>query len=416
MSEIIRLPLDELQEGMIVMKFDKDGFSFPHYSRPFPDKGLITYLKRHGVEYAFIRDPGKTTQKTQSATHIKNYLDSLASAKKEQLEQNAVLEASQAPTRNELFSVMQAHTRAKVVATRLLTDMKMGRLMNTEAARAIVSELVEHCLRSPEAFVNMSRLKDFDNYTFTHSVNVSVLAIAIGKRLGSSAQEMNNLGFAALLHDIGKMQVPEDVLNKPGKLSDKEFQLMKMHPVYGYEYLREQESISEETLLAVRHHHEKADGTGYPDGIVEKNTNRFAKIISIADVYDAITSERCYHKGIVPSEALKFIFSWSGKHFNDTLVKFFISIMGIYPVGTLVVLDTNELAVILEPNKQDPMRPKVLLISNNKMESTPPVYFDLTKYNVITQTPYKSIVSALDPRDFSIDPNKIIEEYIKASL
>jgi putative nucleotidyltransferase with HDIG domain len=419
-SEIVRIPLNELEEGMVIIKFNVGGFSFLHYNRPFPDKSLVEYLERNGVTHAFVRSDD--TQKAAvpqtgavpqgSSKYIKEYLDSLSDKKKEQLKQKSSAEMPDAITRKELYEATQIHHRAKQVTAKLLTDMRLGRIMDTEAARGVVTDLVDHCIRAPEAFVNMTRLKDFDNYTFTHSVNVSVLAIAIGRRLGFSAQEMNSLGFAALLHDIGKMKVPEAILNKPGKLTEQEFDIMKLHPGYGYEYLRMQEGVNEEICSAVHYHHEKSDGSGYPDGLTEKNIPRFAKIISIADVYDAITSERSYHKGIVPSEALKVLFSWSGKHFNDALVKFFISIMGIYPVGTLVVLDTNELAIILEPNKSEPMRPKVLIISNAKMERLSPMFFDLAKYNVLTHMPYKSIVSALDPRDFSIDPNKVIEEHI----
>jgi putative nucleotidyltransferase with HDIG domain len=289
----------------------------------------------------------------------------------------------------------------------------MGKALDGAAVKNIVSELVEQCVATPEAFVNVSRLKDYDQYTFTHSVNVSVLSIAIGRRLGSSLQELNNLGFAGLLHDVGKMKVPEGILNKPGKLTDAEFEIMKAHPALGYEYLRSERGISQEILFAVKYHHEKADGSGYPSGLTDTEIPRFAKIIAIADVYDAITSERVYHKGMVPSDALKLIFSWSGKHFNESLVKFFINIMGIYPVGTLVLLDTNELAIILEPNKDEPMRPKILIVSNTNMEPAPTHFFDLTNRNVASGAPYKTIISSLDPRDFSMDTNRLIEQYIK---
>ncbi len=422
MSEIIKIPIEQLEVGMVVVKFDKGGFAYSYYGKPFPDAMLKQFLLRNGVQFAFVKresvereEPPVDTSPEAGRVLMNEYLESLEGTKKKVIASAAADVVATAPTIRELSQAMVVHTKAKQVAEKILLDAKMGKVMDTEAAKDVVAELVDHCIKSPEAFVNMTRLKDFDNYTFTHSVNVAVLAIAIGRRLGSSAQEMNNMGFAGLMHDIGKMHVPENILNKPGKLTEEEYQIMKMHPVYGHEYLRtNSKGVSEEILLAVRHHHEKSDGSGYPDGIFEKDIPKFAKIISIADVYDAITSERTYHKGLVPSDALKIIFSWSGKHFNDSLVKFFISIMGIYPVGTLVMLNTNELGVILEPNKNDPMRPKVLVISNAAMEPAPPSFFDLSSYNVTTQMPYKSIVSALDPRDFSIDPNRVIEQYIRS--
>jgi putative nucleotidyltransferase with HDIG domain len=409
LSITVKIPLSELQPGMIVVKFDKGGITYPYYGRPFPDKKLCQYLERNGIEYAFIRQDNAPSMgdmheenKVDPRTYVKSVSEGISTESSEKL-----------PTIGEIQAAVSLHSKAKEVTTQLLMDARLGKMVDSGAVKTIVSELVEQCIASPEAFVNVSRLKDYDQYTFTHSVNVSVLSIAIGRRLGTSLQELNNLGFAGLLHDVGKMKVPEGILNKPGKLTDAEFEIMKSHPALGYDYLRNERGISQEILYAVKYHHEKADGSGYPSGLTDKEIPRFAKIIAIADVYDAITSERVYHKGMVPSDALKLIFSWSGKHFNESLVKFFINIMGIYPVGTLVLLDTNELAIILEPNKDDPMRPKILLVSNTNMEPATPHFFDLTKRNVASGAPYKTIISSLDPRDFSIDTNRLIEQYIK---
>ncbi|MDR0453887.1 MAG: HD-GYP domain-containing protein [Deferribacteraceae bacterium] len=380
---------------------------------------MTDFVKKDSEEHDESDQP--TVSSDNKKVSINEYLEMLNSGKVKLVDETrpdntskpTSTSTSTSPTIKEINQVMAVHKKAKNITEQILVDAKMGKIVDTGTVKDLVSELVEHCIKSPEAFVNMTRLKDYDSYTFTHSVNVSVISISIARRLGSSAQDMKNIGFAGLMHDIGKMWVPEEILNKPGKLTDEEFEIIKMHPVRSYEYLRDySEGIPEDILSAVRSHHEKSDGSGYPDGIIEKYIPRFAKIISIADVYDAITSEKVYNKGIVPSNALKMIFSWSGKHFNDALVKFFISAIGIYPVSTLVMLNTNELAVILEPNKKEPMRPRVLIISNRRLELTKPSFFDLTSYNIATRIPYKSIVSALDPRDFNVNPNQIIEQYI----
>ena len=392
---------------MKIIKFDRSGFTFAYYGKPFPvdSQRLKEELRDYGIRYAFIKNQPEPAQDAHQA--IKDYIDKQP--------QDPDAQTIHPPTIYEIAQAAAIHKEAKRVTAELMKEARLGKMIDTDSAKDVVGSLVEQCVRSPEAFVNITRLKDFDNYTFTHSVNVSVLAIAIGKRMGFSAQELNDIGFAGLLHDIGKMQVPEAILNKPSKLSDDEFDIMKKHASLGYEYLKKDRKINNDILQAVRYHHEKSDGTGYPDGLQEGQIPKFAKIISIADVYDAITSERVYHKGMMPNEAVKALFSWSGKHFNDSLVKFFISIMGIYPVGTLVVLNTNELAIIMEPNKNDPMRPKVLIIAEENMTPIDPVYFDLATYNVVTHTPYKSIVSALDPRDFSININYTIEQYLKSN-
>lgn len=410
MSEIVRIPLEKLETGMVVMKLDKSGLSFPYYGRALPDVSMKDYLVKNGVQFAYIKSEESVVQPQSKNEFLKDYLDSVQVA---QSRQNVSAKDSVvvAPTITEYKEALLVHAQAKQITKALLNDVRLGKVIDTGIAKNVVKGFVTHCIKSPEAFVNLSRLKDFDNYTFTHSVNVSILAIAIGKRLGLSAEAMNSLGLGGLLHDIGKMMVPEEILNKPGKLTPEEFEVIKLHPEYGYEYLRGYDFQSE-VLQAVRFHHEKSDGSGYPFGLVEKDIPRNARIISITDVYDAVTSERVYHKGMMPSEALKLLFSWSGKHFNDTLVKFFISIMGIYPVGTLVALDTNELAIIYEPTKNEPMRPKVLLITDRNMIPREPTYFDLTRYNVATGAPYRSIVTALNPKDFSINTNEIIEKHL----
>ncbi|MDR2884991.1 MAG: HD-GYP domain-containing protein [Deferribacteraceae bacterium] len=412
MSEIVKIPLEQLDVGMIVVKFDRAGFSFPHYGRPFPDTVLKSYLVGNGVTYAYIRvahDGEYPSIKAESEPEsIDDYISTLDSSFS-----NVVQTPPEAPilSINEVTQAMLMHRKTKEATLKLLGEARFGRAFDTSAATDMMSELVSNCIKSPDAFVNMTRLKDLDNYTFTHSVNVSVLSIALGRRLGVSADEMANLGLAGLLHDVGKMMISDEIINKPGKLNEDELKIIRMHPTYGYDYLKEHSKVTDDVLFAVRHHHEKSDGSGYPDGLTEKDIPKFAKIISIADVYDAITSERSYKKGLVPSDALRIIFSWSGKHFNNTLVKFFVNIMGIYPVGTLVVLDTKELAVIFEPNKNEPMRPRILIISDSNMDLIQPTFFDLSTYNVATGAPYKTIMSAIDPREFSIDTNLVIEQY-----
>lgn len=419
MASVVKIPIGSLEKGMVIVKFDKSGVSYAYYGRPLPDISIVNTFKQEGVKYAFIRTENdhtlKMTDNNQKTPSAQEYIETLCNKSTEMIEDTASINVAN-PTINEMNQMIMLHSKTKEVASSILLDVKMGKMADTSAAKDIVTELVTNCIKNPEAFTNIARLKDFDNYTYTHSVNVAVLGIAIARRLGSSADEMNKIGVGGLLHDIGKMRIPDNILNKPGKLTPEEYEIMKLHTIYGCESLDKYDKISKSIYPAVRHHHEKSDGSGYPDGLQESSIPKIAKVIAIADVYDAITSERIYHKGMVPSDALKIIFSWSGKHFNDALVKFFISIMGIYPAGTLVMLDTHELAVILEPNKNDPVRPKVLLVTDTSNKAIVPMMFDLSSYNVITRQPYKSIVSALDSRDFSIDTNRIIEDFIKTNI
>jgi HD-GYP domain-containing protein (c-di-GMP phosphodiesterase class II) len=318
-----------------------------------------------------------------------------------------------APTIDEIEKAEQIHKRAKEVTKRILTDVRMGRSINTAATKEVVNELVSTCMNSPSVFPTMTRLKDFDDYTFTHSLNVSIISMAIGRKLNKNEKDLNTIGLAGIMHDLGKMKIPEKILNKPDKLSEEEFRIMKQHPVRGYDLLKHYTDFSEDILLSVLQHHEKADGTGYPGGLMEKQIHPNAKIISISDVYDAVTSDRVYHQGRSPSEALKLIFENSGKHFNETLVKFFINLMGIYPVGTLIMLDSHELAIVFDSNQKDILRPTVIVISNKKGSRIDPYLCDLKKENIKGEHGIKKIISSIKSESYGVNTNEIIEKFVK---
>jgi len=165
-----------------------------------------------------------------------------------------------------------------------------------------------------------------------------VLSLTLGRSLGLSKDELNELGLGALLHDIGKMKTPLEVLNKPGKLTPDEFEIMKTHPLDGFDLLRRDENISSEVLTIVKSHHERLSGDGYPDKLSENNISYYTKIVSITDVYDAVTSDRVYHDGMTPHEALKKLYEWMPGNFDFELMKTFIRTIGIYPVGSVVEL------------------------------------------------------------------------------
>lgn len=411
MAVIKKIKLSELSANMTVLRFDRAGAPYSFYAQQLPAVSVAEVrqtLSTNGIEYAFIRDTSDENKETEEQPNniYAEELKARIEAQKPVKRINASLD--------DIVKAQQIHTEAKQKTKELLTEVRLGKAVNTEHAKKVVETLVSSCLQNPDAFVNMTRLKDFDDYTFTHSVNVSVLAVAIGKRLGLSTPELENLGLAGLLHDVGKMKVPDEILNKPGKLTDDEFVIMKQHPVYSYEVMKNDRKISPEVIKAALQHHEKSDGSGYPDGLKEQDISKYAKIIAICDVYDAITSNRCYHKGMIAADALKMLFAWSGKHFNEVLVKFFIHLIGVYPAGAVVVLDTGELAVVLKTNKDDGMRPKILIISDNEKKLlNDPEYFDLISYNATTGRPYKSILSPVKQQSAEIDANKIIADFLE---
>ena len=248
-------------------------------------------------------------------------------------------------------------------------DVKKGgpKGLNLRKAKRVIYNLVNHSFDEGYSFVSLSAIKNFDAYTFNHCVNVCVIAIAFGQNLGLSKKQLTDLGVSALYHDIGKIDIPKNILNKPTSFSDDEWHIMKQHPVLAIKHLLPMDSPADMDVLKVVpafEHHRDYDLTGYPPIIIRKPLNIYSKIVAIADTYDALTSSRVYQNGLLPNEALQVILKGAGKKFDPVLAKAFINTMGIYPVGSLVKLSNGDLAIVSEANK-DPHfvdRPKVTII------------------------------------------------------
>ena len=218
---------------------------------------------------------------------------------------------------------------------------------------------LEKILNDDDLMINMKDLKTFDEYTYKHSVNVTVISMIIGTSLKLSYKEMFNLGRAALLHDIGKMFVSKEILNKPGKLDASEMEIMKNHSQFGYKYLKKRYGFSTLTYNGVLDHHEKYDGTGYPNNKKGKEISLLGRIINVADVYDALTAERSYKRGLLPSEAMEYIMGGSGSHFDPEIVEIFIKKIAPYPLGTCIKLSNGYEGIVVENYEESCLRPSV---------------------------------------------------------
>lgn len=232
-----------------------------------------------------------------------------------------------------------------------------------DSARNIVDEIMENS----DYLNNMLLVKDFDDYTYQHSMNVGILSSVLGVAVGFSKEDMVNLTAAALLHDIGKIESPLEVLNKKGKLTEKEMEFMKHHPTSGYKILRQNENILSVVRVAVYEHHENVDGTGYPRGIEGSKIHRFAKIIHIADVYDAMISKRPYKAPIHPEDAMAFIMSNSGSMFDPFFADFFLRCVPVYPKGATVYLSNGEKAIVTKNYPEHALRPDIRLFNGKNV-------------------------------------------------
>jgi putative nucleotidyltransferase with HDIG domain len=250
----------------------------------------------------------------------------------------------------------------------MFQEARMGKAIEAEAAAPLVEEISNSVMRNPGALISLARLKTADDYTFMHSVAVCALMIALARQLGLDDKQTREAGMAGLLHDLGKAMMPMDVLNKPGKLTDAEFATVKTHPEEGYKLLRQSQGISESILDVCLHHHEKIDGSGYPEGITGETMSLFAKMGAVCDVYDAITSNRPYKAGWDPAESIKRMAEWQG-HFDPEIFQAFVKSLGIYPVGSLVRLASGKLAVVIEQGEKSLLSPKVKVFFSTRSQA-----------------------------------------------
>jgi len=252
----------------------------------------------------------------------------------------------------------------------MFTEARMGKAVTVEDAMPLVEEISESVMRNAGAMIGLARLKTADDYTYMHSVAVCALMIALGRQLELDDEQIRQGGLAGLLHDIGKMAVPLPILNKPGKLTDEEFNAVKQHPSKGHQMLLETPGMPDAALDVCLHHHEKIDGSGYPEGLKGDQISLFARMGAICDVYDAITSNRPYKQGWCPAESLRRMAEWSKGHFDERMFAAFIKCIGIYPVGTLVRLKSERLGVVVElPTGKSLIKPKVRIFYSAKAAS-----------------------------------------------
>lgn len=228
-----------------------------------------------------------------------------------------------------------------------------------EELKKRIEAILEEILNNDNLMINMTDLKTFDEYTYQHSVNVAVLSMVIGTTLKLNDKELFNLGLAALLHDIGKIFVNKGVLNKPGKLDADEMEKMGKHPRLGYEYLKSRYEFSVSTCLGVLDHHERYDGTGYPNNKKGKDISLFGRIINVADVYDALTAKRPYRNGFLPSEAMEYIMGGSGSYFDPEIVEVFIRKIAPYPLGTCIRLSNGYEGIVVKNFQESSLRPSM---------------------------------------------------------
>ena len=369
-------------------------------------------LNRNWIEHNFLRnqfliDDEKTLNKLLALGESKISIDTSRGADVE--EPQPTSSRPPAPTKEvvpaprpvklseERQHAKKLHAEAHRIVHNMMSDIRMGKQITVEHVEPVVERIVDSIFRQQDAMLPLAQLKNHDDYTFKHSVSVCALITSFARTLELPREVIREIAIGALLHDVGKAKIPDPILNKPGKLTDAEFEQMKTHVVQSKIILESTPGISSVALSVAVQHHERFDGNGYPNKLKGDTINRYGQMSAIVDVYDAITSNRCYHEGIPPTEALRKMLEWSKAHFNPELVQIFIRSLGIYPTGSLVRLDSGRLAVVDEQYPDKLTEPKVKVIFHTRGYYLTPELIDLRHSQ-------DHIVGYEDFRHWKIDP------------
>ena len=387
-----KIRVEDVQLGMHVKEFCGSWMDHPFWRGQFvvTDPKDLEKILGSKVREVII-DTGKgldvaVAQAVATPTPLPTAAEPVAEDQAASAMADAIKYDRHAPIVQEKVSSSQEFARAAAIcrsATGAVTSMfqeaRMGRAVDTAVARQVVTEIADSVTRNGSALISLARLKTADEYSYMHSVAVCALMVSLAKQLGMNDEEVRSAGLAGLLHDIGKMAVPLEVLNKPGKLTDEEFDLVKRHPAEGHRILQESGTTEVDTLDVCLHHHEKTSGTGYPKGLTDTQISRVAKMGAVCDVYDAITSNRPYKKGWDPAQSLKQMATWVNGHFDPKVFQAFVSSLGIYPTGSLVLLDNQRLAVVTDQSSESLLKPVVkMFFSVRSAQRIKPEVMDLS--------------------------------------
>ncbi len=392
--------VDDLAIGMYVSKLDRPWIGTPFLFQGFRLESAeqIAELKKH-CEFVFV-DKEKSVIQNARSGFVSNH-----SATSRITTSNPVCALPTDPEfGHHMKYALRIHANAKNFIEKIMQDAKAGKDVDVQEAKTLVKDLAKNIIANPMALIWLTQLKNRDEYTSIHSLNVCILSLFFGRSLGMNTQQLNELGLGALLHDIGKLRVPLEILNKPDRLTDEEYDVIKRHTLLGYDLLKNKDGLSRDSLVVIKNHHERVDGHGYPDGLQSYGIDLYSRIVKIVDVYDAVTSKRVYHQDVTPYHALNCIYSDRNGAFDEKLVQAFLKHMGIYPVGCAIELNTGEIGVVTSINEKRHLAPTLLLVRDNKQRPLEHnKYINLASECWPNEAKRPRIERVIDPADHQLD-------------
>jgi HD-GYP domain-containing protein (c-di-GMP phosphodiesterase class II) len=314
----------------------------------------------------------------------------------------------------EFPNAKQVYEETQSYIKTLFKDIRIGRSVKTPEVKKCVQAITKSISRNPDAMMLMTNLKAIDEYLITHAINVCVLTLVFARFMGIETKEMHELGMGAMLHDVGEIRLPQEILNKPGELTPEEHATVQKHTAYGVSILSHSSGISNVVLDIVMHHHERNNRSGYPEKLSGQEISLFAKMVGIIDVYDSLTSPTPYRNHISNNEALKTMYDWRGTLFDETLIEKFIQCLGVYPIGSTLELNSGEIGIVISTSPQSRLLPTLLLVKdNNNNFYDPPKIINLSKFSTEEEHRYE-ISNIVQPEQHGVDLKRYILKEIYA--
>jgi HD-GYP domain-containing protein (c-di-GMP phosphodiesterase class II) len=351
-----KISVNELSVGMFIHALDTAWLNHPFWRSKFliGDAETLQKVRQSGIRHCWI-----------DVSQGKDVPPAAPAPSAAPTPEPAPPRPAQVTLAEELQNAAQLRARSAEAMRNLFAEARLGKAIEPEACAPLVDDVFDSITRNHDALCSLVRLKTADEYTYMHSVAVCALMVALSRQLGLDDTQCRIAGLAGMLHDLGKALMPQEILNKPGKLTAEEFEIIKQHPRRGYELLLADKKLDAGVGDVCLHHHERFDGAGYPDKLAADQISLLSRMGAICDVYDAVTSDRPYKAGWDPAHALSQMATWGG-HFDATIFQAFVKCIGIYPTGSLVRMRSGRLAVVLDQNRQALTKPRVKIFFSTK--------------------------------------------------
>lgn len=418
-----KIRIEDLKIGMFVHDFNMPWMSHPFLSNQKKLKSakeIDILLNIGGGEVVIDTDKGDDSPNAYAVAEgdavledrLREELENAIKPDPESDEFHSQARSREVPFEEELRKAKEIYSESRQLLKKLFEEVRLGVNIDGKRTRRTVESMIGSIFRNRDALLSLARIKSFHEYTYQHCINVAVLSINLGAHMGILQDELLHLGVGAVLHDIGKVRIPEKLVDKPGPLDPQEYELVKTHAAHGARLVLQASSVPDECATVALNHHERYNGAGYPRKLCGMEPGKYGLITGVADVYDAMTTNRSYQDGMAPHVALKKVYEWGGTLFHPIYVQKFIQCLGIYPTGSMVRLDSGEIGVVCRQNRDQILRPWVRIAIDAKGKPlVQPLDVDLRKSDKNDSKKFaKSIDKALNPKMHLISIDKLLEK------